>query len=245
MLVNEINCTGCSQCVPYCPINAITIGDDRKAHIDQELCYECGICLDVGSCKFDALFYPELEGNRLLRYYYNNVKAKNPTTQMTGRGTAEMKTNELTDRYKRGEAGFGVELGRPDVGATFRDVETVAMAVAAIGARFEAGAPTTLMMQDPATGKMSEDILNERVICSILEFSVPTEKLPVLFETLHDVSQKIDTVFSVDMITRAEEDGSLPNVEIAKSLGIYVRPNAKTTIGLGRVNPEQKAGEQK
>ena len=240
MQVKKEVCVGCGQCVAYCPSEAITITPARKAVIDQEKCYECGICLSVGACKRNALYYPELEGGRLTRYYYNNVRAKHPVTKLTGRGTAEMKTNELTNRYKRGEAGFGIEIGRPDLGATFRDVQTVAMALAAIGARFEPGAPTTLFMEDPSTGKLADDVLDERIICSILEFTVPTETLPLTLSTLREVSQKIDTVFSVDLITRAEEDGSLPNVEIARSLGYDVRINGKTTIGLGRA-ANQKA----
>lgn len=245
MLINKNNCTGCAQCVPFCPCDAITINSEKKAVIDQDLCYECGICLSVGSCKFDALYYQELEGNRLIRYYYNNVLAKHPVTKMTGRGTAEMKTNELTDRFKRGEVGFGVELGRPDVGASFRDVQTLAMALAKVGVRFEPGAPTTLLMEDPEIGKLQEDILEERVICSIIEFSAPTTLLSQIIETLREVAKKIDTVFSVDMITRAEEDGSLPNVEIVREMGIEVRPNGKATIGLGKPGEQVKAGETK
>ena len=242
MLVNKENCIGCGQCVPFCPGNAISINDCGQAHIDQDRCYECGVCLLVNACKFDALFYPELTGGRLIRYHYNNVLAKHPVTQMTGRGTAEMKTNELTDRYKRGEAGFGVEIGRPDVGASFADVQKVAMALAAAGVEFEPGTPTTLLMEDPATGKLPDDILDERIICSILEFSVPTDKVKKVLEALTDVSKDIDTVFSVDLITRAEDDGSLPNINIAKAMGIEVRPNGKATIGLGRPGDQMKAG---
>ena len=238
MLVNQEKCIGCGQCVPFCPAKAIVI-EDKKAHIDQGLCYECGVCTIVGSCKFDALYYPEITGPRANRYYYNNVLTKHPVTGMTGRGTPEMKTNELTNRFKRGEAGFGIEIGRPDVGATFRDVEKVAMALARIGVKFEPGAPTTLQMVDTDTGKLDDAILDERIICSIIEFTVPTTKLAETLKTLEEVAQKIDTVFSVDLVTRAEEDGSLPNVEIAKALGYEVRPNGKATLGLGRPNPEQ------
>lgn len=227
------------MCVPYCPANAISVGENKKAVIDLEKCYECGICMQVSVCPKDALYYQELEMPRLERYYYNNVLVKHPITQMTGRGTAEMKTNELTDRYKRGEAGFGIEIGRPDVGATFKDVQTVTKALAEIGARFEEGAPTTLFMKDVTTGELRDDILDEKIICSIIEFTVPTTKLELTLKTLKDVSKKIDTVFSVDLITRSEDDGSLPNVEIAKKLGYEVRPNAKTTIALGRVNQSQ------
>lgn len=245
MLVDQEKCIGCGQCVPFCPAKSIEVRD-KKARIDQDSCYECGVCTIVGSCKYDALYYPEFIGSREIRYFCNNVLAKHPVTKMTGRGTAEMKTNELTNRFKRGEAGFGIEIGRPDVGATFRDVEKIAMALARIGARFEAGAPTTLLMLDTATGKLDDAILDERIIDSIIEFTVPTDALKETLAVLEQVAGEINTVFSVDLITRAEEDGSLPNVEIARALGYQVRPNGKATLGLGRINPEQvrKAGEK-
>ena len=239
MRVDQSKCVGCRQCVPFCPAGAISIGDNRKAQIDLDKCYECGVCMQVGVCRFDALSYQELTGPRKERYYYNNVLAKHPVSGMTGRGTPEMKTNELTNRFKRGEAGLGIEIGRPDVGATFRDVEKVAMTLAKVGCTFEEKAPTTFYMADVSTGKLRDELLDERLIDAIIECTVPTEKLAEALKALKKVSNEINTVFSVDLITRAEEDGSLPNVEIARSLGCEVRPNAKATIGLGRVNPDQ------
>lgn len=58
-----------------------------------------------------------------------------PKTMMPGRGTQEMKTNDVTNRFREGEVGIGVELGRPGVGATFADAEKVSIRLAALGAR--------------------------------------------------------------------------------------------------------------
>ena len=91
-----------------------------------------------------------------------------------------------------------------------------------------------MIMTDPKVGTLPPEILNERVICVILEGKASTEKLPALLDGLTKVSKEIDTVFSLDMITVEEEDGSIPNIEIARRLGYQVRPNAKTTVGLGR-----------
>lgn len=209
---------------------------ERKAFIDLAQCYECGVCQMVQVCPTDALVYQEMTEDRLTRYYFNNVLVKHPVTKMTGRGTAEMKTNEVTNRYKHGEAGFGVEIGRPDVGATFRDVQTVAMALAGAGVTFEPGAPTTLLMEDPERGTIADEILDERIICAIIEFTIKTEKLAEILRVLDNVSKEIDTVFSIDLITRTEPDGRLPNLEIVAEEGYEVRPNAKATIGLGRVS---------
>ena len=231
MIIDREKCTGCKLCVPYCLTNAISMVD-KKAQIDRELCVECSVCFQVDVCRFEAIVVDELEWPRAIRRTYSNVMSKHPTG-MTGRGTPEMKTNEVTGKYLRGEVGLGVEMGRPDVCTRFRDVQKVAKALHAVGFVFDPEAPTTLLMKDK-TGTLPEEILDEKVICVILEGKAPTEKLPELLQTLDKVSEEIDTVFSLDMITVEEEDGSLPNVEIARSLGYPTRPNAKTTVGLGR-----------
>jgi len=216
--------------------------DGKKAQIDRDKCVECSVCKQVNVCTFAAFEEDELTWPRAIRRTYSNVMARHPQTGMTGRGTPEMKTNEVTGKYLRGEVGLGVELGRPDVRTRFRDVEKVAMVLAKAGFTFDREAPTTMIMTDPKTGSLPPEILDERVICVILEGKAPTERLPALLEALKRVSKEIDTVFSLDMITVAEEDGSLPNIEMVRRLGYEVRPNAKTTIGLGR--PLYKAQEQ-
>jgi len=47
-------CTKCKQCVMWCPVQAITMGDD-SAVIDSDKCIGCGECLAV--CRFDAVKY--------------------------------------------------------------------------------------------------------------------------------------------------------------------------------------------
>lgn len=41
--VNESKCVGCGECVRYCPVNAISIVND-KAKVDGKLCIRCGEC---------------------------------------------------------------------------------------------------------------------------------------------------------------------------------------------------------
>ncbi|HPT70046.1 MAG TPA: 4Fe-4S binding protein [Syntrophomonas sp.] len=50
------NCIGCGICVDNCPVQAISIIED-KASIDQYLCLECGICVDV--CPVGAIHEKE------------------------------------------------------------------------------------------------------------------------------------------------------------------------------------------
>jgi ferredoxin len=44
IIVNEENCTGCGLCVKYCPVQAITLNDNKKAEIDKGFCIGCGQC---------------------------------------------------------------------------------------------------------------------------------------------------------------------------------------------------------
>ncbi|MDD2585918.1 MAG: 4Fe-4S binding protein [Syntrophomonadaceae bacterium] len=51
MFVDD-NCVGCGLCVESCPIEAISLCED-KAVIDKELCVECLSCIDI--CPFGAI----------------------------------------------------------------------------------------------------------------------------------------------------------------------------------------------
>ena len=45
-------CVGCESCVPACPLEAISMKDD-KAIIDQATCTECGAC--ISECPVEAI----------------------------------------------------------------------------------------------------------------------------------------------------------------------------------------------
>lgn len=51
-IVNPEKCIGCQACVGVCPVEAITMNDD-KAVIDAEKCIDCGAC--VGECPVEAI----------------------------------------------------------------------------------------------------------------------------------------------------------------------------------------------
>ena len=137
---------------------------------------------------------------------------------------------------------MGVELGRPGTGARFRDVEKVTRAVSRHGVDFAAKNPVTSLMADPKTGKIVEEVLDEKVLSAIVEFTVPVEVLPSVLETLRGVSAEIDTVFSLDLISRVEPDGTVPAAGLLEALGASPSVNGKTNVGLGRPLAEEVSG---
>ena len=198
-----------------------------------------------GSCKVDALYWPDLEWPRSIRQAFSAVligygaleKAgikgyKRPDTS-GGRGTAEMKTNDVTGRYRNGEVGIAAELGRPCVGFYFRDMEKVTMTMSGLGAEFEPENPLTVLL-DPETGRIKyREILNERAMSAIVEMKVQQERMVEVLETLREVAKKIDTVFTVDIINKCRE-GAIPVKPNLDEAGVRVRINGKINIGLGK-----------
>lgn len=236
MIINEDVCIKCGSCVPYCPTSAIIINKEKSFIIHDE-CVECGNCIRAEVCPAGALVRPELEWPRIIRRELSDPTVRPSTgSGNAGRGTAEVKNNDVTGRFRRGQVGLGIEVGRPGIGTSLKNVEKIAMSLkkADPEIKFEQKNPCTHFMSDQSTGKFKEDILNEKVLTIILELLTDSNNLSIILKTLEDVSKEIDTVFSVCIITRAEEDGSLPNVEVARKLGYNPTLSAKVNLGLGR-----------
>ena len=237
MKINDLECNGCKLCQPYCPVGAIKNpkGQGKAvSQIDQEECVECGACLRAAVCPKDALYMPELTWPRTLREAFSNPLVRHPSTGVPGRGTSEMKTNDRTGRFRRGEAGVAIEVGRPGVGATFRDIQVFSMELAKVGIEFELQNPVSALMVDRETGRLKEEVLDEKVLSAIVEFKVKNDRLESVLKAVKELATKVDTVFSVDLISRIYPDGSIPTVPIAKKMGFSPSPNTKTNLGLGR-----------
>ena len=230
MRINAEKCTACGLCVPYCPVGAITTND--VSSINEEVCVECGVCLRAEVCKFDALEQSELVWPRVLRSLFSDPLAIHPETDIAGRGTEEMKTNDVTHRIKRGEIGMAVELGRPAAGTSFGDVEKVAEALIPLDIEFEPKNPTTFLL-DLETGKLKEPIVrNERALSAIIEISGKRAVLPAIIDALHRVEKELDTIMTVGLITTCEND-AIPVMSILHEKDITPRINGKTNLGLG------------
>lgn len=244
MLINPKVCIGCENCAPHCPVEAIH-ATDRKTRkgtkiraIDLDLCVECGTCLRADVCNVEAIYQQLLEWPRALRASFSNPLRPHGHTGLLGRGTEEMKTNEVTHRYVRGQVGVAVEMGRPGVGTCMRDIERLTRAMASHGVEFEPNTPVTGLMSNPVRGILKEDVLNERVLSAIIEFKLPAERLAVILPALKRVAETLDTVFSLGVISVLPPEGRDPVAERITSLGFDLRPNGKVNLGLGRPLPK-------
>lgn len=237
MLVDQEKCIGCGVCVPYCPAAAITVADE-KATIDQDACLECGNCFrnDVVPCPTQAFYekpgiYDEPRG---IRRFFSDPTTTHSVTKVPGRGTEEVKTNDVTGRVCRGEIGIAVELGRPCLGTTMVEFEKMTKALAAIGVVFEEANPLTQLMSDKKKGLIDPKYRNEKLVSAIVEFNAPAGRLTEILETIKEAAKSLDTVFSLDLINCFEEDGSLPVLPVLQKLGIKPRVNSKVNLGMGR-----------
>lgn len=233
----------------------------ERATVDRAECVECFVCyrnmsterlnpalvrgvrrlLRFARVRFDpepdvcptsAIQPDELTWPRSVRRAFSDTQAPHDETGVHGRGTEEVKTNDVTNRVREGEAGFVVELGRPAVGVWFRDIESVTRHLAQTGVTFEKRNPVTALMVDTASGFLDPDVLGEKAMSAIVEFKVGFGEVPRVLQALEEVARRIDTVMAVGVAGRCDEGGRSPLEQVLAGSG-YDPIRAKTNLGLG------------
>jgi ferredoxin len=266
MKINPDKCVACGNCTYVCPMSAIYIDPARgRATINSNECVECYACFNglsqehlnptfvrtirklfkLARLRFDpepdvcptAAFEPDkLEWPRLVRRAFSDPRVPHESTGVHGRGTEEVKTNDVSGRVGPGEVGFTIEFGRPGVGVWFRDIQKMCWALARAGVAFEKKNPVTSLMSDVATGTIREDILNEKVLSAIVEIKVPVSRTEEVIRLVWEIEKQIDTVVALGVGARCDEAGEDNEVApILEKLG-YKLERAKTNIGLGRLS---------
>jgi NAD-dependent dihydropyrimidine dehydrogenase PreA subunit len=233
MKINPDKCQTCAQCIPFCPVGAIRVSE-KKVAIEADECVECGVCARSGVCLDGAFIKEELPWPRVLRAEFSDPMIPHKKTDIAGRGTAEMKTNDVTGRVKRGEVGVAVELGRPGVGTRFTEVEKVLREIARMKIPLEEANPVSALIRDPEKGTFPPEILQEKVLSAIVEFKIPFARLGEILDLLKRLLPGLDTVASVSLIGCSEQDGRIPLEDFLTKNGIGFYPNGKVNIGLGR-----------
>jgi hypothetical protein len=193
-------------------------------------------------CPTDAIVAEELSWPRVVRRAFSDPQVPHESTGIHGRGTAEVKTNDVTNRINDGEAGFVIEFGRPGIGARFRDVERVTRALAALGVAFEDNNPVTSLMSDRSHGLIRPEILSEKVLSAIVEIKTRLEDVPRVLRTIKELSREVDTVLSLGVSTRCGPAGEEQLREVLDREG-YPTYRGKTNLGIGAhtvAQPQQK-----
>ena len=228
-------CIGCEICIPYCVVGAIKM-DGGIASIDLDRCVECGTCILNAPCPTDAFRRQALPWPRVVRQLYSDNLAPVPKSRGTGggRGILEVKSNDRTNYYKPEEVGFLIEMGRPGVSASMRDIEKMIQAFAKRGYKVADYIPAASLVADPKTGDLKSDVLMERVLYCTLEFRGTLADVPEMIDVLREVEDKVDTVFSVGVLSCFNPPYTIPIIPLLADLGIQVKPNAKINVGLGR-----------
>ena len=242
MEADKDKCIACKRCFPYCPMGNIqtfhrhdTIPGRIYIEIDRDQCTDCGMCLRANICPVKALYEEVEPWPREIRGILSNPLIEFKGSQVPGRGTEEMKTNDVKGSFLPGEVGIGVELGRPGIGAYFRDAEIVAMALmdADIGYVLAEENPVTHFMSDKTTGKLRDDILGEKATSAIIEGKCKLEKLPQALRALQSAAARVDSVFTVEVITKVTPQGEVPIKAVLEELGFWYSINSKNNLGLG------------
>src|SRR6188768_4190523 len=219
MQINPHKCVACGNCTYVCPMGAIYIDPVKKrATIDRDECVECYTCfnglsqehlspvmvrtvrqvLSALRLRFEpepdvcptAAFEPDtLVWPRVVRRAFSDPRVPHESTGVSGRGTEEVKTNDVTDRVGIGQVGFTIELGRPGIGARFRDFQEMSRALAKVGVSFEKNNPITTLMSNVETGDIRPDILNEKVMSAIIEIKVEVSRTEEIIRIIWEVEK--------------------------------------------------------
>ncbi len=273
MQIDPKKCVACGNCIPVCPMGAIYIDPGiHRATINYDECVECSTCFrgmsqehlnpvmvrtvrrlakifrfrfepEPDVCPTAAFVMEELEWPRIVRRVFSDPLVEHKSTGIHGRGTEEVKTNDVAHRVGIGEAGYVIEFGRPGVGVRFRDIQKVTVALARLHVQFEKKNPITHLMTDQTTGELKPDLLDEKILSAIVEIKTPIGRVPEILELIDEVSKQVDTVIAVGVSTQCDERGEEKALSGLLEEHGYTYDRAKTNLGLGRVTNVQKKEE--
>ena len=262
MQIDQSKCVACGNCVPVCPMGAISIDPLKaRASVNSDECVECYACFrgmsmeklnpalvrgirsflkllrlrfdpEPDVCPTSAITPDQLKWPRIVRRAFSDPQVTHESTGVHGRGTEEVKTNDVTNRVGIGEVGYVVEFGRPSIGVRFRDIEKMTLALAEMGIEFEKKNPVTHMMTNKVTGKLRDDILDEKILSAIVEFKTRIENVPAVLRKVEEVSKMLDTVVAVGVATRCDQGGGSALDAVLADEGLPV-VRGKTNLGLG------------
>ena len=265
MIINQKKCVACGNCVAVCPMGAIYVDANRNtADIVVDKCVECGICFrgmskenlnpsivriirkmgellrfrfepEPDICPTSAIEIEDLQMPRLIRQIFSDPVIVHKTTSVRGRGTEEVKTNDVSSRIAIGEVGFTIELGRPGIGVRFFEIQEMTKALAKKGISFEVNNPITHLMTDIKTGELQSDILDQKVLSAIVEIKTNINLVEEILDIVNIVNRQINTVTVVGISTRCDKEGNDFTLRPLLNKLNYETYRTKMNLGIGRI----------
>lgn len=236
MKINIDKCIGCEVCLEYCNVGAISIAGEVAA-VDHHVCVECWVCYRNQVCPNDCFEPTPLTCfGDVFKHLLSDPTVTNKGTGIPGRGTEESKTNDVSGRFRKDYYGICIDMGRPGIGVYLRDVEKVAMAIAAAGVRFSSPneTPLSALMTDIRSGRIRDDLLHVHVLSVIIEGTCKRDMFGQVLEAVQKVEKKIDTVFSLGIVSMVGEDKDEPLMKTLEQHGLQKPFRGKVNVGLGR-----------
>lgn len=263
MWIDPRKCVGCGNCVAVCPMGAIAVDQAiHRAVVNDDECVECHTCHrgmsrerlnpalvrairtaarffrfrfdpEPDVCPTGALTPRDLAWPRSVRRAFSDPLVPHESTGVAGRGTEEVKTNDVTGRVQPGEAGFTIEFGRPGIGVRFRDIDRVTRTLGALGVGFETMNPVTSLMSDPVAGQIRKDVLDEKILSAIVEVKTSMCRVGEVLRTLRGAAAGVETVVCLGVSARCNAKGDTELEAILQAEG-FTFWRGKTNLGLGR-----------
>ncbi|MFC2066392.1 4Fe-4S dicluster domain-containing protein [Chloroflexota bacterium] len=259
--IDGAKCIQCLECLPYCPLEAIVASPDgSEVFIDAQRCTECGLCHRDKVCPVDAIVAMDLTWPRSLRGKFQpqygpyrsattlakTVKPVSYSTEPFSFRRHELPSEHTSDAdglLRQGEAAILVELGRPYLGTTFRDVQKVVQALLPMGLNLRLQYPNADerssladIAADTAAGTLMPEVLEERTGWVVLKLVTKEKNVPETIRCLKQVAADIDTVFALGVLSHVSRDGSTIAERAAIESGVTPAVNCKTNIGLRLMN---------
>ena len=236
MYIEKELCQKCLDCRPVCPMGAIMV-IDKEVLIDYETCVECGVCRRMNICPEGAIKQVEtIPYPRIVRAVFSDPTIRHESTGISGRGTEEMKTNDITNNFVGGEIGFSIELGRPGVGAYLTELEKVIKELKRRKVKFAKDNPVMDLIADQETGALRPEVLGEKVLSAIAEFVIDEDRaVDFITEIKAFMNRELDSVATMSVISRADSNGDCRFLEHLKNAGHDFYPNGKVNIGLALI----------
>lgn len=235
MRIDKAKCTECGQCADYCIMSCIVRKGDAYV-IEEDECVDCGACLKSRVCPQNAIYMPieNYEFPRCVRMQFSDPGVKHPKLQAWGRGIEHDKTNDVLGKFKRGEYCLMLEVGRPLLGVRLKEIEKLLVQLIGAGFALSKDNPLWLLAENAEEGRLKKEVLNEKILNATIEIKLTDADIENALKTIIPMLNGLDTVVSVGLLTRFDDDGGLPVLEKLKNMNITVRPNAKINVGLGR-----------